>query len=123
MTEMPFFCVLFCFSLYFYFFFNMKFIVTLVSIKHPVLIPTGALLNAHHPHSPPSHPPSTLSLFSVFKGSYGLPPSLSNFFFPFPPPWSSVQFLRIHILISGHNSALSKLPNFLSICICTCRME
>ena len=49
------------------FFFNMKFIVKLVSIQHPVLIPTGALLNVHHPLSPPSHPPSTLSLFSVFK--------------------------------------------------------
>ena len=45
----------------------MKFIVKLVSIQHPVLIPTGFLLNAHHPLSPPSHPPPTLSLFSVFK--------------------------------------------------------
>ena len=36
-------------------FFNMKFIVKLVSIQHPVLIPTGALLNAHH--SFPSLPP------------------------------------------------------------------
>ena len=27
----------------------MKFIVKLVSIQHPALIPTGALLNAHHP--------------------------------------------------------------------------
>ena len=53
--------------LFIYFFFNMKFIVKLVSIQHPVLIPTDALLNAHHPLSPPSHPPSTLSLFSVFK--------------------------------------------------------
>ena len=44
----------------------MKFIVQLVSIQHPVLIPKGALLNAHHSPSPPSHPPSTLSLFSVF---------------------------------------------------------
>ena len=33
----------------------MKFIVKLVSIQHPVLIPKGALLNAHHPPSSPSH--------------------------------------------------------------------
>ena len=48
------------------YFFNMKFIVKLISIQHSVLIPTGALLNAHHPLSPP-YPPSTLSLISVFK--------------------------------------------------------
>ena len=62
-------------------FLNMKFIVKLVSIQHPVLIPTGAL-NAHHPLSPPSHPPSTLSLFSVFKSllRFG---SLPLFFFSF----------------------------------------
>ena len=48
-------------------FFNMKFIVKLVSIQHPVLIPTGALLNTHHPLSPPAHPPSTLILFSLLK--------------------------------------------------------
>ena len=65
------------------FFLNMKFIVKLVSIQHPVLIPTGALLNAHHPLSPPSHPSSSLSLFSVFKillwfASF----PLCNFFFP-----------------------------------------
>ena len=29
--------------------FNMKFIVKFVCIQHPVLIPTGALLSAHHP--------------------------------------------------------------------------
>ena len=33
----------------FIYFFNMKCIVKLVSIQHPVLIPTGALLSAHHP--------------------------------------------------------------------------
>ena len=49
------------------FFQYIKFIVKLVSIQHPVLIPKGALLNTHHPPSPPSHPPSTLSLFSVFN--------------------------------------------------------
>ena len=32
----------------------MKFIVKLVSIQHPVLIPKGALLNTHHPPTPPS---------------------------------------------------------------------
>ena len=52
-----------------FYFFNMKFIVKLVSIQHPVLIPTGALPNAHHPLRP-SHPPSTFSLFSVFKSLY-----------------------------------------------------
>ena len=51
----------------FSFFLNMKFIDKLVSIQHPVLIPKGALLNTHHPPSPPSHPPSTPSLFSVFN--------------------------------------------------------
>ena len=45
----------------------MKFIVKLVFIQHPVLIPIGYLFHAHHPLSPPSPPPSTLSLFSVFK--------------------------------------------------------
>ena len=45
----------------------MKFIVKLVSIQHPVLIPTGALLNAYHPLSPPSHPhqPSVYSQFEI----------------------------------------------------------
>ena len=49
------------------FFFLMKFIVKLVSIQHPVLMPTGALLNTHHPPTPPSHPPSALSLTVRFK--------------------------------------------------------
>ena len=48
-------------------FLNMKFIVKLVSIQHPVLIPKYALLSTHHPPSAPSHPPSTLRSFSVFK--------------------------------------------------------
>ena len=63
-------CIFHCFRkclISFIFFQYMKFIVKLVSIQHPVLIPKGALLNTHHPPSPPSHPPSTLSLFSVFK--------------------------------------------------------
>ena len=64
------------------FFFNMKFIVKLVSIQHPALIPTGALLNAHQPLSPPCHP-STLSLFSVFKSLLWFA-SLSLTFFPLP---------------------------------------
>ena len=34
-------------------FFYMKFIDKLVSIQHPVLNPKGALLNTHHPPSPP----------------------------------------------------------------------
>ena len=49
------------------FFHYIKFIIKLVSKQHPVLILKGALLNTHHPPSPPSYPPSTLSLFSVFK--------------------------------------------------------
>ena len=49
------------------FIYLMKSIVKLVSMQHPVLIPKGALLNTHRPPSPPSHPPSTLRLFSVFK--------------------------------------------------------
>ena len=49
--------------IYFIFlFFYMKFIVKLVSIQHPALIPTGALLNAHHSLSPPSNSPSTLNV-------------------------------------------------------------
>ena len=39
-------------------------------IQHPVLIPTSALLNAHHPFSflpPLPSPQSTLGLFSIFK--------------------------------------------------------
>ena len=68
-------------------FFYMKFIVKLVSVQYPVLIPTGALLNAHHPLSSPSNPPSTLSLFSVFKSLLWFD-SLPLFFFPSPPPWS-----------------------------------
>lgn len=55
------------FFLFFFFYLYMKFIVKLVSIQHPVLIPKGALLSIHHPPSPPSHPPSTLSLFSVLN--------------------------------------------------------
>ena len=59
----------------------MKFIVNLVSIQHPALIPTGALLNAHHPLSlpPTPHQPSVFSQF--LRVSYGLaPPSLIFFF-------------------------------------------
>ena len=38
-------------SAFFFYFSYMKFIVKLVSIQHPVLIPKGALLNTHHPPS------------------------------------------------------------------------
>ena len=41
----------------------MKVIVKLVSIQHPVLIPKGALLNAHHP--PPINPQFVLSFKSL----------------------------------------------------------
>ena len=50
----------------FYYFFNMKFIVKLVSIQHPVLIQTGPLLNTYHPLSPPSHPPIDLQIVLSF---------------------------------------------------------
>ena len=86
----------------------MKFIVKLVSIQHPVLIPTGAVLNAHHPLSPPSHPPSTLSSFSVFKSlMVWLSPSLTFFFLLPLPPWSSVKFLRMHIGVKTYGICLS----------------
>ena len=65
----------------------MKFIVKLVSIQHPLLIPTGALLSAHHPSFSPSYPSSTLSLFSVFKSLLWFA-SLPLFFFPLPLPQS-----------------------------------
>ena len=67
----------------------MKFVVKLVSIQHPGLIPTGALLNIHHPLSPPPRPPiNPQFVLSFLRVSYGLAPSLSNFsfFFPSPPP-------------------------------------
>ena len=63
----------------------MKFIVKLVSIQHPVLIPTSVPLNAHHPLSPLLHSPSMLSLFSVFKSLLWFG-SLPNFFFSSPSP-------------------------------------
>ena len=56
-------------------------------IQHPELIPTSALLNAHHPPSPLPHPQSTLSLFSVLKSLLWFASLLlCNFFFPFPYP-------------------------------------
>ena len=72
--------------LMFLYFFNMKFIDKLVSIQHPLLIPTGALLNTHHP--PPVPPtPHQPSVCSQFLGvSYALALSLSNFFFLPPSP-------------------------------------
>ena len=75
-----------CYLLIFLFFI---YIVKLVSIQHPVLIPTGALLNAYHPPSPPSQPPGLLqpSVCSQYlRISYGLPPSLSVTFSPLPLP-------------------------------------
>ena len=75
----------FSFFKYFLFFFNMKFIVTLVSIQHPVLIPTGALLNARHPLSPPSHPLHHPSVYSHFLSLLWFA-SLPLFFFPLPLP-------------------------------------
>ena len=82
----------------------MKFIVKLVSIQHPVLIPKGALLNTHHQPPPTPHQPSDCSQF--LRVSYGLAPSLSNFFFPSPLPWSSVKFLRILIGVKTYGICL-----------------
>ena len=86
----------------------MKFIVKLVSVQHPVLIPTGALLNAHHPFSLPPPTPHQPSVYSQHLSvSYGLPPSLSvTFFPPSPPPLSSVKFLRIHIRVKTYGICL-----------------
>ena len=65
----------------------MKFIVKLVSIQYPVLIPTGALLSAHHPVSPLPHPHQPSVCSQYLRVSYGLPPSLSvTFFSPSPSP-------------------------------------
>ena len=77
---------LFLFIIIFFTFFLMKFIVKLISIQHPGLIPTGALLSAHHPLSPPPtpHQPSVCSQY--LRVSYGLPPSLSVTFSPLPLP-------------------------------------
>ena len=63
-------------------FFNMKFIVKLVSIQHPMLIPKGALLNTHHPPTPCQ--PSVCSQF--LRVSYALALSLSSLFFLLPLP-------------------------------------
>ena len=53
-------------------------------IQHPVLIPTSALLSAHHPFSPLPQTPSNLSSLYL-RVSCGLTPSL-KLFFPFPSP-------------------------------------
>ena len=55
-------------------------------IQHPVLIMTNALFNTHHPSSPstPHPPPSTVSLISSLRVTYGLFPSLLFSFSPFP---------------------------------------
>ena len=65
----------------------MKFIVTLVSIQHPVLITKDAVLNARHLPFPLSHPPINPQFVLSFQESLmvWLPPSLT-YFFPFPSP-------------------------------------
>ena len=53
-------------------------------------------------------PPSTLSLFSVFKCFLWFASlSVWNYFFPFLPPWSSVKFLRFHIWMKTYDFCLS----------------
>ena len=90
----------------------MKFIVKLFSIQHTVLIPTSALLNAHHPLSLPSHPSSTLSLFSILRVSYGFAPSLSNFF-SFPVQvfilMNSQQFMFAFVSLASSSVYSKKL--------------
>ena len=54
-----------------------------------------------------SHPGALSSQF--LRVSYGLPPSLT-FFFPSPPPWVPVKFLRIHIRVKPYGICLS-LPD------------
>ena len=59
----------------------------ITSIKHPVLILTSALLNAHHWFSPSPHLPplQQLSVCSLYlRVTYGLPLFLSYFSFPSP---------------------------------------
>ena len=92
----------------FFSFSYMRFIVKLVSIQHPVLIPKDALFNNHHPPSPPSHPhqPSVCSQF--LRVSYALALSHSNlslgFSFLKMPFW--VAQLVKHLTLdfgSGHD--------------------
>ena len=60
----------------------------------------------HFPLSPTHHQPAVCSQY--LRISYGLLPSLSvTFFFPSPPPWSSVKFLRIHIRMITYGICLS----------------
>ena len=87
---------------------------------HPVLIPTSALLNAHHPFSPFSHPcplqqPSVCSLY--LRVSYGLPLSLSFYLiFASLPLCSSVCILNSsykwsHIFVFLWLISLSIIPS------------
>ena len=102
-------------------FFNRKFMVKLVSIQHPVLIPTGALLNTHHPPSHPSQPPPTLSLFAAFKSLWCFDSLPLAFFFLSPPPWSSLKFLRIHIRVKTYGPSLSLYDLFhLALTLSSC---
>ena len=88
-------------------FLNMKFIVKLVSIQHPVVLLRGDLLNSHYPPSLllSFNPQFTLSFEESV--SFGLTLSLPNFLFPSPPPWSSVKFLRIHLGVETYGICLS----------------
>ena len=60
-----------------------------------------------HPLLPPTpHQPSVCSQF--LRVSYALALFHSNlFFFPCPPPWVSVKFLRIHIRVKPYGICLS----------------
>ena len=92
----------------------MKFIVKLVSIPHPVLIATGALLNAPHPLSPPPHFPSTLSSFSVFKSLlWNKPHCCSKGQAPHSPPSLAVFSVQVgfhrHLRLRDFQAALGLL--------------
>uniref|UniRef100_A0A667FF94 Uncharacterized protein n=1 Tax=Lynx canadensis TaxID=61383 RepID=A0A667FF94_LYNCA len=75
-------------------------------IQHPVLIPTSALLNAHHPFFPSPPPPSALS-FSIFN-------FLRNF-----PNWPSHQQCK-RVPVSPHPRQHLLFPELLILATLTC---
>ena len=77
-----------------------------------MLIPSSALLNAHHPvipspHLPPLPQPSVCFLY--LRVSSGLSPSLYSSYFSFLSPvfFPSVLFLKFHIRVKSYDICLS----------------